>query len=583
MSNINFLIFLPFLFAPIIPFSGKGARDLLVISFILLLAFFSIDIFFTATLYSFTFSHDIHNLIKLLDITLLLYFLLQGFLYKDKLVLALAFVQLALYGFIVSILPETHGLDIVSDELSRMMYLVINVVGGAIIIYALEYIEAEDFSRLKKNSFIALLVAFLGVMNFIVSVDNIEVFFLLFELTTLCSYLLIRYRGDDVAVSNSLRALWMNQIGGVAILVALLFSITSYSTIYFTQLLQVVDDTFLLPVVFLVLAAYVKGAAFPFQNWLLGAMVAPTPVSAILHSATMVKIAPFLILKLAPAFSPTLSLTVSLFGAFVFVGASIMALNRDFFKELLGLSTIALLSLMISLAATGSEEARYAAMILLVFHAISKALLFLQAGILEKVYHLKYISDIDSLSDKAPRTLFFIIIGFASLTLPPFGAFISKFLAIEALTQALTQNPLYIFTLLALIVGSVLLVILYFKIITKLLNKKPFKNITKEKIALKYTLSSTLLFASLLIGLFFVNGLDTLEILIPLLLIFLTPLFFGYFSFKNAPRVKEYNCGEKGDFEIGVFNYSLSAGVVQKLMYISIAAIVFHLVVGVLQ
>jgi ech hydrogenase subunit A len=398
----------------------------------------------------------------------------------------------------------------------------------------------------------------------------------------LCSYLLIRYRGADVAVTNSLRALWMNQVGGVAILLALICSIMTYETLYFSQLLKVVDSTFLIPIVFLVIAAYVKGAAFPFQSWLLGAMVAPTPVSAILHSATMVKIAPFIILKLAPSFTPALSITISLFGAFVFVGASMMALNRDFFKEILGLSTIALLSLMISLAAMGSEEARYAAMILLVFHAISKALLFLQAGILEKIYHLKYISDIDTLAHKAPRTLFFIIIGFASLTLPPFGAFISKFLAIEAITNLISTNILYVFVLLALVVGSVFLVILYFKIITKLLNTKPFKNILKEKIAYKYNLGSYILFISLVVGLFLVHGLEMLEILIPLLLIFLSPFLFNFFLFKDAPRVNEYNCGERGEFEVGVFNYELSSAMINKIMYISILAIIAHLVVGVL-
>jgi ech hydrogenase subunit A len=385
-----------------------------------------------------------------------------------------------------------------------------------------------------------------------------------------------------VAVANSLRALWMNQVGGVAILLALICSVVSYNTVYFSQLIDVVDVTFLIPIVFLVIAAYVKGATFPFQSWLLGAMVAPTPVSAILHSATMVKIAPFIILKLAPSFTPALSLSISLFGAFVFVGATMMALNRDFFKEILGLSTIALLSLMISLAAMGSTETRYAAMILLVFHATSKALLFLQAGILEKVYHLKYISDIDSLVHKAPRTLFFIMIAFASLTLPPFGVFIGKFLAIEAVTQLISTNILYIFVLLAIVLGSVFLVILYFKIITKLLNTKPFKHILKEKLAYKYNLASYILFSSLFIGLFLTQGLDVLEILIPLSLILISPFLFNYFLFKDAPRVNEYNCGERGEFEVGVFSYELSPHVISKMMYISVLAILAHLVVGVL-
>jgi len=582
MLSINLLIFSPFLLAVIIPFMGVRLRNVIVMIFILGLALASINTFFIENINSFTLSHTSHLIIILLDVILLLYFLYQGIKKSDKLVSILALSQLLLYTLVLYIAPQMQGVDILSDELSRMMYLVINIVGGAIIIYALEYIESEDFSRLKKNSFIALLVSFLGVMNAIVSVNNIEIFFFLFELTTLCSYLLIRYRANDIAITNSLRALWMNQVGGVAILLALVFSISSYDTIYFSQLLSVVDNSFLIPIVFLVIAAYVKGAAFPFHNWLLGAMVAPTPVSAILHSATMVKIAPFIILKLSPSFTPLLSTTISLFGAFVFVGASIMALNRDFFKEILGLSTIALLSLMISLAALGSDEARDAAMILLVFHAVSKALLFLQAGILEKIYHLKYVSDIDTLIHKAPKTLFFIIIGFASLTLPPFGAFIGKFMAITAITEAVSTNPLHIFVLLGLIIGSVFLVILYFKVVTKLLSQEVFKNILKEQLPFKYNLSSNILFIVLFLGIFLLNSLSFTEIMLPFILIFATPILFNYFVFRDAPRVKEYNCGEKGEFEVGVFNYELSKDKIQKIIYISIVAIALHLVVGVL-
>ena len=580
MGAVDFLIFSPFLVAVPILFLSVKLRNLLVLLFVGLLALSSVYVFLQKPLYELSLTHEIHMLLYIVDFVLLIYFLYEGIKHKNKLVYLLALSQIILYTAVIYIAKEGEGIDFISDELSRLMYLVINIVGGAIVIYALEYIKSEEFSVLKKNSFIAALVFFLGVMNAIVTTNNIEIFFLLFELTTLCSYILIRYRGDKVAVENSLKALWMNQVGGVAILLALVFSILAYETIYFSELLKVVDGNFLIPVIFLVIAAYVKGAAFPFQNWLLGAMVAPTPVSAILHSATMVKIAPFLILKLSDSFSPSLSFMISLFGIFVFVGASAMALSRDFFKEILGLSTIALLSLMIALSAMGSEEARYAAMLLLFFHAISKALLFLQAGILEKNHHLKYISEIDSLVDKAPRTLFFIVISFASLTLPPFGAFLGKFLAIEELAKMTSHNPLYIFVFLGLIVGSVLLVILYFKVVTKLLSKEPFRKTPKEILPYEYSLSSNILFLSLLAGVFLVSGFSMFEIMIPIALIFLAPILFKFINFKGAPRVNEYNCGEKGEFEVGVFNYSLSSNVVQKMMYVAIVMIAAHLLFG---
>jgi ech hydrogenase subunit A len=567
--------------AIIVPFVSIKIRNALSMVFIAVLGFVSISVFFSAPSYSFSLSHNAHLFIAALDIALLVYFLVQGFKFKNKLVYLLAFAQIILYALILYISPQSASADIFVDGLSKLMFLVINIVGGAIVIYALEYIESEEFSKLKKNLFISALLFFIGVMNTLVSTNNIEIFFFLFELTTLCSYILIRYRFDEIALANSLRALWMNQVGGVAILLALVFSITSYNTVYFSELLALVDDSFLIPVVFLVIAAYVKGASLPFQNWLLGAMVAPTPVSAILHSATMVKIAPFLILKLSVAFSPSLSLGVALFGSFVFVCASVMALNRDFFKEILGLSTIALLALMVALSALPGDEARYAAMSLLVFHAISKALLFLQAGILEKNYHLKYVSQIDTLVHKAPRTLFFIIIGFASLTLPPFGAFIGKFLAIEAVTSLIALNPLYLFCLLALVIGSVFLVILYFKIVSSFLSKEPLKDILQEELEFKYRLSSNILFISLFSGIFFVSGLSYVQILIPLVLIFISPFLFKYILLKNAPRVKEYNCGEKGEFELGVYNYSLSEETLKKFMYLALIFMLAHLLLGV--
>lgn len=241
----------------------------------------------------------------------------------------------------------------------------------------------------------------------------------------------------------------------MAILISLIIGVHTYDTLYFGQLLSSANGLFLLPVTLLIIAAFIKGASLPFDKWLLGAMVAPTPVSAILHSATMVKIAPYLILKIAPAFSPLLASLVVFFGSFVFMGASILALSKDFFKEILGLSTIAFLALMMAISAIGNEEAVNIALVLIVFHALSKALLFLQAGVLEKVFHLKYLQDINHLYAKSKVTVFFIIIGFASLTLPPFGAFIGKLSSIEMIASMIKESPLYLFSLLFILMGSV--------------------------------------------------------------------------------------------------------------------------------
>lgn len=179
----------------------------------------------------------------------------------------------------------------------------------------------------------------------------------------------------------------------------------------------------LIVVSFIAMAGLVKGAQMPFDGWLLGAMVAPSPVSAILHSATMVKLAPFIILKLAPAYENTIvGQFIMVFGAFVFVVAGLYGFSRDKFKEILGYSTISLLGLMISMATFVGDEHKHILYILIFFHALSKALLFLLAGILEKNHHLKNVSDMDGLLHKAPLSASMIIIGFATITLPPFGS-----------------------------------------------------------------------------------------------------------------------------------------------------------------
>ncbi|MBN2823944.1 MAG: pesticidal protein Cry5Ba [Campylobacterales bacterium] len=580
MASIILLITLPLVVAALLGFLNRKVRDSVAITGIIILSILAIYVSLNEIFISFELSQSVKYFFTFADIALLLFFLWVGIRKEDKLVSALAITQLLLFVGVLFILPHEGGNDIVVDRLSAMMYLIINIVGGAIVIYALGYIETESFSHSKKNRFIAILMLFLGVMNLVVSTNNIEIFFLAFELTTLSSYLLIGYRQDALSIANSLKALWMNQVGGVVILLGLVSSIILYNTIYFDTLILKASGYMLLPIIFLIFAAFVKGASFPFQPWLLGAMVAPTPVSAILHSATMVKIAPFLILKLAPSFSLFTSSVVALFGGFVFMVASLMALNRDFFKEILALSTIALLALMMALAALGNEKATTAAMILIFFHAISKALLFLQAGVLEKLYHAKYISDINSLVDVAPKTIFFILVGFASLTLPPFGAFIGKFMAFEAISEAILLNPLYLFVLIFLIVGGIALTILYFKVASKLLAIDITRKSVDEKIPMLYLIPSSVLLGLLMVSVWYIyHYLGAVESLLALIIILILPLL-SRINLSRAKQIHEYNCGEIDKFEISIYYFDLQWQ--ERLIYGSLIFWVLLLIGGVL-
>jgi ech hydrogenase subunit A len=581
--DIELLIFLPLIFAVTIIFNSLRVRNLASYIYVFVLILISISIFFSDTNIKGSFPHIYHNIFIGLDFLVLLYFISQGIKYKNKLVLILALIQLILFGIVISLEPSQVSNDIFVDRVSSFMLLVVNIVGGIIIIYALKYIESEDMKQCKKNGFISLLFFFVGVMNLIVTTNNLEIFFLAFELTTLCSYLLIRFRFDELAVNNALRALWMNQIGGVAILISLIIAIKYYDTFAIDILLSVANDMFLLPVTLLAIAAFVKGASIPFEKWLLGAMVAPTPVSAILHSATMVKIAPYLILKIAPAFSPVLASLVVLFGSFVFFSASLLALSKDFFKEILGLSTIALLGLMMAIAAIGTSEAINICLILIVFHAISKALLFLQAGILEKVYHLKYLGDINHLFGKSELVVFFIVIGFASLTLPPFGAFIGKLTAIELIASQIQNNLFYLFSLVFILIGSVFLTLLYFKVITKLMTVKKDDKDSSLEIPLNFKVTSFSLVALTFYGIYVsyqYQFLGFVELMIPIVILLGTFVMLFLTKLKSAHLVKEYNCGEKDELSLGAYYFNISKKYQDVIMQTSIALIVIILLVG---
>ncbi|MFA6145264.1 MAG: proton-conducting transporter membrane subunit [Sulfurimonas sp.] len=520
---------------------------------------------------TFQLSHIMNLLVVVADIILLLYFLYQGIKFKSGNVILLSVVQLLLYGYVESIAPIAGSAEIVVDNLSKFMFLIINGVGGIIVLYAVRYMRDEAVSATKKSLFIAGLLLFISIMNLIVCANSILLFFLLFEMTTLASYLLISFRNDPLSRANGLKALWMNQIGGVVILVAALVAIEGFGTVMFDTLLKSSGGMVLFTVALLAMSALVKGASLPFEGWLLGAMVAPTPVSAMLHSATMVKIAPYLILKLAPVLGATLlGNFFSVMGALVFVAASYLALSRFVFKEILGYSTVALLGLMMALAAIGTKESMTLAMVLMVFHALSKALLFLSAGVLEKQYHVKSIEEMKGLVHRAPKTVGFILFGFVSLTLPPFGLFMGKLLAITSISSLLRERPILLIVVLSLVIGSALLVLLYFKVASAILSS-PCDIHPSEKEYLPYGFSIPLWLLtlySIAVSLGFIllqKNLFIAWLALPLLVVILLPSMVT--RMEQYDRIQPYHCGEKELFDAALVYYEPSIRVRQMIYW----------------
>lgn len=540
----------------------------------------------------------INEVVVGLDVLLLLYFGWVAIKRKSVLVGIMSVLQLAAVLYIINIMPKQEAAQLYIDKLSVFMFLLINIISSVIAVFSLKYIDEEDCSDFRKKFFISVMMWFIGVMNLVVSADNLEYFFLFFELTTLASYLFIGFRKDEVSVNNALTALWMNQIGGIAILGTIYLSIhNGYGVPSFSNLLSFAGSTaVLLPIALMSVAALIKGAQMPFSKWLLGAMVAPTPVSALLHSSTMVKIAPFIILRLSPALKGTPVATIIIcLTAFVFIAAAIGALAQDNFKRILAHSTIALLGLMILMGAVGTPIAIMASLILILFHGISKCMLFLNAGVLERVFHYKQASDMDKLGETGPLTSLVVAFGFMSLLLPPFGAFIGKWFSIETLGSLAEQQKIIgAVVLLAIACGGAVLSLLYFKVLGLLVARSGAQEKIKFEttnpyyagtiyflisliivsvVALPYlfsgiiipvasqTVSGTIPFALEGFTLRLGEGAGSFSLpMIPLLIAFLmlpVTLFIAMFvRFSKVDRAKEYMCGEKIDYKFSSFYFS---------------------------
>ena len=594
------LFIIPVIAGSLIMFLPWKKTKSIVITTALLLSAISVYLFINFDQpYYFSVPQYLNKVVAGIDILLLVYFGWVAIRLKNWKVGLLSMIQLALLFYLLKVLPSGHVMQFIVDKLGVFMFLLINIISGIIAVYSTRYIDEEDCSTFRKKYFLTIMFFFIAVMNMVVSADDLEYFYLFFELTTLASFLFIGFRKDPESVRNAITALWMNQVGGLVILVAILImAYNGYGAATFSNLLANGKSAgILIPLALLSMAALVKGAQMPFNKWLLGAMVAPTPVSALLHSSTMVKIAPFMILRLSPALKDTpVAMVLIALTAFVFVASSIGALSQDNFKKILAHSTIALLALMIMMAAIGSSVTILASLILILFHGLSKSMLFLNAGILEKVFHIKQTSDMDRLGETGPFTSLVITIGFMSLLIPPFGAFIGKWLSIETLGSfAENKNIFAALIIVAVACGGAVLSLLYFKVLGILISRSGENDhIRFENTGAVYSVTTKVLLALVFIcmlglpvmltGIFvpivsdlsgfplmatykgFALQIGTMVIpLLPMLIAFIlfpvTIIAAMFFRFKKVDRAKEYACGEKINYSFSSFYFSIDKAI----------------------
>lgn len=380
------------------------------------------------------------------DFLVLLVVLFLGCRRRHWLIIALSVCQAGILAFLEFFVVQGEAVHspFYVDSLSLVLLRVVCLVGGIICFFAVPYMQAhEEHGRLphtKQPAFFALLLFFLGAMNGLVVTNNMLHFYFFFELTTLCSYLLISHDGTAEAVTNGLTALWMNSLAGLLLLLAV-WGFYGQAASTDMQLLargSAGGWAAMLPLGLLVPAAFIKSAQLPWQKWLLGAMVAPTPVSALLHSSTMVKAGAYLVLRFAPAFAGTmLAEGLTLAGGFVFFAAAVLAMGQQNAKKVLAYSTISNLGLIFACAGIGTPAAILAGILLLVFHAVSKGLLFLCIGAAEQHLRSRDIEVMRGLYRQMPLTVLCAVLAMITLVMPPFGMLVGKWLVLEAGAQSL--------------------------------------------------------------------------------------------------------------------------------------------------
>lgn len=365
---------------------------------------------------------------------------------KHRKILApvLMLAQLALMGWFE--FGPAHGAECANnlfvDKFSIIMALIIGVIGAPIAVFAIGYMK--DFQhhhgehvKDRRPFFFFVMFLFLSAMFGIVFANNLLWLYFFWEITTICSFLLIGYKQDEESTNNAFRALWMNLVGGLGFAFGIVLFFQQKQSLELQVLLESGKTAaILLPVALLCFAGIAKSAQLPFSKWLLGAMVAPTPVSALLHSSTMVKAGVYLVVRLAPALGGThTGFMVALVGGLTFMVGSFVAISQSNAKKVLAWSTIANLGLIVLCGGIGTYEAVWAAILLIIFHAIAKCLLFLCVGVAEHKLHSRDIEDMSGMVLSMPRMSVLMQVGMAGMFLAPFGMLISKWAALRAVVD----------------------------------------------------------------------------------------------------------------------------------------------------
>lgn len=338
------------------------------------------------------------------------------------------------------------------DGLSIIFGLLITGIGSLVIIYSIYYLSAEE----SLGHFYIYLLLFMGAMLGVVFSDNLMVFYAFWELTSISSFLLIAFwYHRKRSRYGAKKALLTTVTGGIAMLTSFIMIYVMTGTMSIREIIATIDyghALFIPAMLLLLLGAFTKSAQFPFHIWLPDAMEAPTPISAYLHSATMVKAGIYLVARFTPIFGSheTWFWLVSSVGIITLFWGSFNAVRQTDLKALLAYSTISQLGLIMTLFGIGSAalsmgageetviytQATFAALFHLVNHSTFKGALFMVIGIVNHGAGTRDIRRLGGLMSLMPISFTIALIGsFSMAGLPPFNGFLSKEMFFQAVVS----------------------------------------------------------------------------------------------------------------------------------------------------
>ncbi|MEN3146827.1 putative monovalent cation/H+ antiporter subunit A [Neorhizobium sp. IRAMC:178] len=355
------------------------------------------------------------------------------------------------------------------DGLSLTFALLITGIGTLIVLYSGGYMKGHE----GQGRFMAFILAFMGAMLGLVVSDSFLMLFVYWELTSITSFLLIGFDHErEAARRAALQALVVTGGGGLCLLAGLVFLWNITGVTQLSLLVHLGDglrqSPFYLATLLLVLAgAFTKSAQFPFHFWLPNAMEAPTPVSAYLHSATMVKAGVYLLMRLNPVMGDTPAWVILLpfFGGITLIAGTFLAVRQTDLKLMLAYTTMASLGLLTMLTGFGSAHAVEAAVLYLVAHSLFKGALFMVAGTVDHEAGTRDVTELGGLRAAMPVTFGAALLAALSMGgLPLFFGFLAK----EEIYAALAAgNPRAVFFTGLAVIGNALMFAIGFAVALK--------------------------------------------------------------------------------------------------------------------